>query len=104
MPTKVGSRVGAILGAQDRVVRFLGFGVYVGDEVPPNEGGGSLTAMLAEVGCSNPKIVLDSGAVVWGCECWWAPERQIEERLHEWRKEGWEIRNVRMADAREGKV
>jgi hypothetical protein len=23
----------------------------------------------------NPKIVLDDGAgVVWGCECWWAPE------------------------------
>lgn len=23
----------------------------------------------------NPKIVLDGGAgVVWGCECWWAPE------------------------------
>lgn len=32
----------------------------------------------------NPKIVLDNGAgVVWGCECWWAPEdhpRWVEMR------------------------
>jgi hypothetical protein len=32
----------------------------------------------------NPKIVLDDGAgVVWGCECWWAPEdhpRWVEMR------------------------
>lgn len=23
---------------------------------------------------SNPKIILDDGEVVWGCECWWGPE------------------------------
>ena len=22
----------------------------------------------------DPKIILDDGEVVWGCECWWGPE------------------------------
>lgn len=43
-----GQRVGAILSANNGVVKLLGFGVYVGDEVPPNEGERSMTGMLAE--------------------------------------------------------
>jgi len=26
----------------------------------------------------NPKIVLDSGKVVWGCQCWWTDESKTE--------------------------
>lgn len=28
---------------------------------------------VAEVVSSNPKIILDSGEVVYGCQVWWAP-------------------------------
>ncbi len=30
---------------------------------------------------NNPKIVLDNGKVVWGSECWWAPEEQVKRMV-----------------------
>jgi hypothetical protein len=27
----------------------------------------------------NPKIVLDSGRVVYGCQVWWSPSEEVEE-------------------------
>lgn len=32
---ETGTRVGAILGSEDGIVSFLGYGVYVGDHLPP---------------------------------------------------------------------
>lgn len=69
-------RVGAILGANQDAVEFLGYGEYVGDEVPPPE-----INPLLNVGSPNPKIVLDNGDVVWGCECWWGPEEEIKDSI-----------------------
>ena len=94
MRAKRGERVYAVLSATADEVSFLGFGVYVGDEVPPAPMGmfravfraatwEELDRIVAEdAGCepnpivrpTNPKIVLDDGEVVWGCECWWGPE------------------------------
>jgi len=34
---------------------------------------------LAEMIPSNPKIILDSGEVVYGCQVWWAPIPEGEE-------------------------
>jgi hypothetical protein len=92
---KQGERVFAVLAATIKEVSLLGFGVYVGDEVPPVPMGvvralyrvttweefDRVAAEDAE--CepnpaarpTNPKIVLDDGAVVWGAECWWGPEK-----------------------------
>ncbi len=92
--TKQGERVYAVLAATPEEVSLLGFGVYVGDEVPPAPMGfvravfGANTweefdrVAAADAGCepnpaarpTNPKIVLDNGEVVWGAECWWGPE------------------------------
>jgi len=72
---KIGDRVGAIMSAKDGVVRFLGFGVYKGDEVPPEEVGG------LNFGVPNPKLRLDSGVDVWGCECWWGSEEKVKEQI-----------------------
>ena len=33
-------------------------------------------AFCPELGCTNPRIVLDDGTVIWGYQCWWA---EIEE-------------------------
>jgi hypothetical protein len=139
-----GERVAAVLSATKEEVRFLGFGVYVGDEHPPGwsldpedpglpelramvEAGirdldahpfdhrgicdalvrrGEMTreqgeARLAEIEARqaatlarpmeervaealdrmgrNPKIVLDDGRVVWGCQCWWCREDEFEQ-------------------------
>ncbi|HYE80352.1 MAG TPA: hypothetical protein VEI97_20435 [bacterium] len=65
-----GSRVGAILSEGDGVVRLLGYGVYEGDQPCPYLGG-----------TPNPRIRLDSGQVVWGCECWWNGEDDVKASL-----------------------
>ncbi len=69
-----GSRVGAIRNADKETVYLFGYGTYEGDEVPPVEVGGFLT----EIGIENPKIVLDNGKVVWGCQCWWGSEEKTK--------------------------
>ena len=94
MRVKQGERVYAVLSATATEVSFLGFGVYVGDEVPPVPMGmiravfrattwAEFDRIVAEdtdcvsnpaVRPSNPKIILDDGEVVWWCECWWGPE------------------------------
>lgn len=52
----------------------MGFGEYAGDEVPPEDVNPILHAMQT----ANPKIILDNGKVVWGCECWWGSEEEIK--------------------------
>lgn len=83
--TKTGERVGAILSTTTEedetvTVNFLGFGTYAGEHVP-EEATGWMAEIMREVGRTNPKIELDSGKVVYGCECWWGPEAKVQERL-----------------------
>ena len=77
---KVGERVGAILSADESGVKFLGYGTFEGEFVPPKEVGG-LGVFLNELNVPNTKITLDNGKVVWGCECWWAPEAEMKQKL-----------------------
>jgi len=91
-PVRPGSRVGAIHGTDNEksgTIYIFGFGTYVGREVP-NTAAGAFGKALREIAeevpevpdyLKNPKIVLDNGKVVWGCECWWGPEEQIKKRL-----------------------
>lgn len=94
MPTPIGLRIGAILKGDKTSVHLIGFGVYQGDEVPPKDTGG-MGSMLHEVGCSNPKLIMDDGQVTWGCECWWGPEEQVRKRI-----EGLEIIPVNISEER----
>jgi len=80
---KIGDRVGAICGSKDGVVDFFGYGVYQGDSEIPFTAGGLLGEISREVKIGNPKILLDSGKVVWGCECWWASEESIKKQLEQ---------------------
>ena len=66
---KEGERVGAIRDANTEVVNFFGYGVFDGDQKHP------------DMGFPNPHITLDSGEVVWGCECWWGPEDKIKAKI-----------------------
>lgn len=70
----IGMRVGAIAKADENTVTFFGYGIYAGDEVPPADIG---------LGFPNPKILLDTGEVVWGCECWWGPEAKVRQIIGE---------------------
>lgn len=95
MGTPVGSRVGAILSATADEVKFLGYGIYDGDHEPPfgpmqspKDEHDSLVAEMKADGrlppdytWKNPRITLDNGCVVWGCQCWWGPEATIREKI-----------------------
>ena len=46
----------------------------------------------------NPRIRLDSGDVVWGCQCWWGPEKVVKARLEAYQSKGIEVRTTRLRD------
>lgn len=66
---KAGSRVGAILSSTDEAVHLIGYGVYDGDFEHPGWG------------FPNPRITLDNGNIVWGCECWWGDEEKVKASI-----------------------
>ena len=68
--TAIGDRVGAILKADPEEVHLLGYGVYKGDEIPPDG-----------FGVPNPKIELDNGDIIWGHQCWWGEEDKVKASL-----------------------
>lgn len=78
--TPIGSRVGALCSINGGVARYFGEGVYLGEEVPSKTEFPHL-AMFSDNMVSNPKILLDTGGVVWGCECWWSPVESMKRRL-----------------------
>lgn len=71
--------------AKDGVVYSFGEGTYAGDFPLPPEAGGF------NFGQDNPRIDLDSGKTVWGCECWWGAADVMRERLSGWK---WEIIDI----------
>lgn len=101
MPRKVGYRVGAVFGSvkETKTLEFLGYGTYMGDEIPVDAGGWMADA-IRESKTTNPKIVLDNGDVVWGCECWWGNEAEVKAALARHAADGWTVAEVRIADLR----
>lgn len=84
---QIGTRVGAILSADDKNVYLLGYGVYEADEIPSTDAVG-MGEMLREAKIPNPKIKLDNGKVVWGCECWWGPEEKVKAQVEASKQNG----------------
>lgn len=56
---------------------LFGYGVYEGDFVP-KEAVGWMAEANQEVGAVNPRLRLDNGKVVYGCECWWGSEEKVK--------------------------
>ena len=75
-----GDRVGAVSHGKDGILYIFGYGTYEGDFVPDESAVGWAAEAAREVGVTNPKIRLDSGKTVWGCECWWGSEKAIQAR------------------------
>ena len=65
------TRICAVLKADDKDVYLIGYGSYVGDEIPDNNTVGPMAEILKQAKIKNPKLVMDDGSIVWGCECWW---------------------------------
>ena len=73
--TTVGTRVSAILDAENGIVRTFGDGLYAGRfDLPLYAGGYNFGQRCA-------RIDLDNGKTVWGCECWWAPCYMMRKRF-----------------------
>jgi hypothetical protein len=101
---KAGDRVGAVESSNEKQVRLFGYGVYEGDHVRPDTVPDifGTTAELRETAIEingpedqwtdaqraafellarNPRIRLDSGDVVWGCQCWWGSEEKVTRSI-----------------------
>lgn len=85
-----GDRVGVMIGSDraTRTVKFLGYGTYEGETVPPPEAGGF------NFGMPNPTLKLDNGKVCYGCETWWGTEERIKSEIAAWQADGWTIEIV----------
>lgn len=72
-PIRIGDRVAAVANIKDGKVYFYGYGVYQGRHVPP------IVHELDSLSKpqQNPRILLDSGKIIWGFECWWLRERDF---------------------------
>lgn len=83
---KIGDRVGVVKSSTKTEVEFFGYGVYDGMHTPPKElvakffGLRSEEINTEEIP-SNPRVTLDNGKFVWGCESYWGPEEKIKEFL-----------------------
>ncbi len=76
-----GQRIGAVLCANDDEVELIGFGTYEGDHVPGDDAVGVMAKALKNMQVKNPKLVMDDGTIVWGCECWWGDENAVNEQI-----------------------
>lgn len=76
-----GTRVTAIAEGTEDEVKIFGHGVYKGQEIPPTEIIGAFGISPGKLKQVNPKIELDNGQVIWGCECWWGPVDAVEKEI-----------------------
>lgn len=77
---EIGTRVGAIWKADADTIFILGYGVYSGEEIPKTAGNRLGRDMMRQE-MKSPKIVLDSGKIVWGCECFFTPEAGLKKQV-----------------------
>ncbi len=94
----IGDRVGVFFSSTKKKVKLIGFGVYLGEEIPP-PGVMFLGLDMHSKGWETAKIQLDSGEIVWGCEGWWGAEKYANLNL-----EGRVVEVVLIEDCRAGKV
>jgi hypothetical protein len=88
-----GDRVGALLSVKGRVIELLGYGTYDGHQPIDDDALGWMADALRAnrdegLYCDNPRIRLDDGSHVWGCECWWGGERAVRSKVRKWADEG----------------
>lgn len=99
-----GTRVFAVLSADQNEVKLLGHGEYIGDRLLKEEANQNVRGPFGipirsivemDPEHKNPCIKLDDGKIVWGFECWWGPETRFNEMV-----KGRAIINVDIDEAR----
>lgn len=74
----IGMRVGVFHSMNEKTIALLGYGVYEGDEIPPEDILAPEIGPPALLALAMPKLRLDDGTVVWGCEAWWHAEDAVK--------------------------
>lgn len=97
---EIGDRVFALLGANpdEGLILILGGGTYGGCEVPPPNVRGAFGVPVHYLDEEIPKITLDSGDVVWGCEVYWGPEVEISSEVARRQSDGWMVKKVAVTE------
>lgn len=96
---KIGSRVGAVSHTDDTSLYLFGYGVYEGEFVP-EEGVGGFGELCREAKRPNPRIRLDDGKAVYGCECWWSAEEEMKKTVKKAQSQGMTVVQVDIDEAR----
>lgn len=93
---EIGARVGAFLSSDSKakVLKFLGYGTYEGKEAPPKKEGD----FISQLGIPTPKLKLDNGETVWGYQCYWSAQDEMEERIQGLIDNGFTITEVKLSD------
>lgn len=96
---KSGDRVGVVHSIFENTVKMLGYGVYLGQQVP--EVGIDLTADLISKGEGKaPAVKLDSGHIVYGWECAQIEsEHWLDERFRNYKVEIIDVQKIRADSA-----
>ena len=76
--TVPGTRIGAFYTLTKTRAVMFGYGIFESDEIPPENILGPMGPAYL-LGMPVPKLRLDDGTTVWGCECWWGPEDEVKE-------------------------
>ena len=97
-----GERVGVIHMADEAHIELYGYGTYKGEETPPKDlvEAGALFKHLGDK--PNPKILLDNGKVIWGCECWFGYEDEVRRGIEVVKARGKRIVEVDIEEIRKG--
>ena len=62
---KAGDRIGAILKMDATTVHLIGYGTFVGNEIPDESLSGCIGEILREENIPNGKMIMDDGTIVW---------------------------------------
>ena len=85
----------------EKYVSIFGRGKILGASVPDDTAVGAIAERVRRDGDKVPKIELNSGEIIWGCECWWMDAYRGEMWLMELKSVGYEIRDsVSITDMR----
>ncbi len=92
---KPGERAGAVMSimSDTKTIRLAGYGEYKGDEIPP-KGIIFMGQDLHELNYTNPRIDLDNGHAIWGCQCWWGSETAIKDKIKLYEDNGYTVNIV----------
>ena len=84
---RIGERAFVFLSIENKVINAFGMGTYKGTFPAP-----AWLVGEALAGIPSPKLVLDTGGVLYGVECYWGDEAAF--RLYYPQRNGWSVKMV----------